>query len=179
MEPHKMKCLQAAIVSAAIAALFLVAPAQAQQKYDGTAARVSLYCLNSTGKAVPVVNSDGTSSCAGGGIPVFGTLSASLGGFTPSVTGARMTPLSVTTSDSSGTLPTGPVTVVSNVGANPMYCNVNGVAATTSDQEITAGGGWFAFTIPTGVTTLHCIATGSSTSRTKFNTAWPSPSARR
>src|SRR6185312_16007753 len=94
---------------------------------------------------------------------VSGTFSASLGGFTPSASGARMTPLSVTTADSSGSLPTGAVTVVSNVGAtNPMFCNVNGVAATTSDQLISPNS-WFAFTIPVTITTLHCIATGGTT----------------
>ena len=100
----------------------------------------------------------------GSGNPLYiqGTLTASLGGFTPSASGARMTQLSVTTSDSSGTLPTGAVVVVSNTGANPMFCNVNAVAATTSDQLIAASS-WFSFTIPSGVTTLHCIATGSST----------------
>jgi hypothetical protein len=97
-------------------------------------------------------------------LQISGSISASLGGFTPSTSGARGTPFTVTTSDSSGTLPTGTVVIVSNPGANPMYCNVNGVAATTSDQPVAAGvGNWFAFTIPTGVTTLHCIATGGST----------------
>jgi len=95
---------------------------------------------------------------------VTGTFTATLGGFTPSTSGARGTPISVTTADSSGALPTGVVVVVSNVGTtNPMYCNVNGVAATTSDQYIAPSGGWFAFTIPSGITTLHCIATGGST----------------
>jgi hypothetical protein len=97
-------------------------------------------------------------------LQIAGSISASLGGFTPSTSGARGTPFTVTTSDSSGTLPTGTVVIVSNPGANPMYCNVNGVAATTSDQPVAAGvGNWFAFTIPAGVTTLHCIATGGST----------------
>jgi hypothetical protein len=100
---------------------------------------------------------------ASGNMPVTGTFSASLGGFTPSASGARGTPVTVLTSDSSGTLPTGAVVAVTNVGANPMYCNVNGVAATTSDQYISSSGGWFAFTIPAAITTLHCIATGSST----------------
>jgi hypothetical protein len=45
-----------------------------------------------------------------------------------------------------------------------MYCNVNSVAATTSDQLIAASS-WFAFTIPTEVTALHCIATGGSTTQ--------------
>lgn len=99
---------------------------------------------------------------ASGNLPVTGTITASLGGFTPSASGARMTTLTVTVADSSGTLPTGAVVVVSNVGSNPMYCNVNGVAATTSDEPIPTNS-WFAFTIPNGVTTLHCIATGGST----------------
>lgn len=85
-------------------------------------------------------------------------------GFRPSASGARMTPLTVTTSDSSVALPTGVVVVVTNAGTtNPMYCNVNGVAATVADQLIVANGGQFPFTIPTGQTTLHCIATGGST----------------
>jgi len=95
-------------------------------------------------------------------MPISGSFSASLSGFTPSTSGARGTPLSVTTSDSSGALPTGTVDIVNNVGSNPMYCNVNGVTSTTSDQLIPASS-WFAFTIPSGVTTLHCIATGGST----------------
>lgn len=98
-----------------------------------------------------------------GKICTAASVSASVSGFTPSSSGARGTPFTVTTSDSSGTLPTGAVTLVTNVGANPMYCNDNGVAATTSDQYISAGGGWFAFTNPGGTTTLHCIATGGST----------------
>lgn len=95
-------------------------------------------------------------------MPVTGSFSASLGGFTPSATGARGTPLTVTTADSSGSLPTGTVVAVTNAGTNPMYCNVNGIAATVADQLIVASG-WFAFTIPSGITTLHCIATGGST----------------
>lgn len=99
------------------------------------------------------------------GLPVnviAGSLTASLAPFGPSASGSRGTPLSVATSDSSGSLPTGAAVVVSNVGANPMYCNVAGVAATTSDQYISASGGWFVFA-PGVVTTLHCIATGSTT----------------
>lgn len=96
-------------------------------------------------------------------LPVNASVSATVGGFTPSAAGARGTPLTVTTSDSSGTLPTGAVVIVSNVGTtNPMYCNVNAVAATTSDQLI-GPNSWFAFTIPAAITTLRCIATGGST----------------
>jgi hypothetical protein len=68
--------------------------------------------------------------------PVTGTFTASLGGFTPSATGARMTPLTVTTSDSSTTLPTGAVVVVSNTGSNPMYANVDNLGPTDRAAEL-------------------------------------------
>jgi hypothetical protein len=144
---------------------------------DGTDARD--IATNAAGQVLDAANAQAVSSCngqsytpgasalltqtTGGALCVNASVSASVGGFTPSSSGARMTPITVTTSDSSGTLPTGAVVIVADVGANPMYCNVNGVAATTSDQLITAGGGWFAFTIPATITTLHCIATGGST----------------
>jgi hypothetical protein len=120
-------------------------------------------CLNTSGQSVPWWASSGAWQCAGSAVPISGTITASLGSFTPSASGARGTPFTVNLTDSSGTLPTGAVVVVSNPGANPMYCNVNGVAATVSDQPVPASDGWFAFTIPTGVTTLHCIATGGTT----------------
>ena len=82
--------------------------------------------------------------------------------FTPSPSGARATPVTVTATDSSGSLPSGSVVVVSDVGAFPMYCNVNGTAATSSDQLI-APSSWFAFTVPSGITVLHCIAPGGVT----------------
>lgn len=97
-------------------------------------------------------------------LPISGNITASLGGFQPSAAGARGTPLTVTVADSSGNLPAGAAVVaVTNVGTNPMYCNVNGIAATVADQYISSSGGWFAFTIPAAITTLHCIATGGST----------------
>jgi hypothetical protein len=104
------------------------------------------------------------STDAAGRLNVNASVSASISGFQPSASGARGTPLSVTGSDTSGTLPTGTVVVVTNAGASTlMYCNVNGVAATAFDQPIAPSGGWFAFTIPSGITTLHCIAPGGST----------------
>lgn len=113
-------------------------------------------CVGTSGNCVPV--------SATNPLPIDGTISASLTGFEPSATGSRGAPLTVTTSDSTGTLPTGAVVIVSNVGTtNPMYCNVRGVAATVADQLITVNGGWFAFTIPAGITQLRCIATGGST----------------
>jgi hypothetical protein len=136
------------------AALFALFAAIAPPSYAQAPATVKLCAQN--GSTCPLVTS-------GNPLPVSGTFSASLGGFTPSASGARGTPVTVTTADSSGTLPSGAVVVVSNVGTtNPMYCNVNGVAATTADQLIGANS-WFAFTIPAAITTLHCIATGGST----------------
>lgn len=94
---------------------------------------------------------------------VNATVSASISPFTPGTSGARGTQLAVTTSDSSGSLPTnGGAVVVTNTGSNPIFCNVNGNVATTSDQEIAPSGGWFNFGIPTSQTALHCIATGGS-----------------
>jgi len=142
------------LFATAFAAAFSCAPALAQTYRDTGGTVVP--------SVVPVSPGGGplfTSSNPG---QIAGSFSASLGGFTPSASGARMTPLTVTTADSYGTLPSGTVAVVSNVGSNPMYCNVNGVAATASDELIPASS-WFAFTVPSGVTTLHCIATGGST----------------
>ncbi len=87
--------------------------------------------------------------------------------FQPSVAGSRMSPLTVTTGSATGTLPTGAQVVITNTGVNPMYCNVVGVSpATTSDQLITANGGWFQFTPNTGATQLNCISTGGNTTAT-------------
>jgi len=147
-----MKLLRLAALAAA---LFAAAPASAQNEFKTPTAGknvvgVQLMCQNGSNQAVP---------CSGvAPLPISGSLT----GFLPSAAGARGTPLTVTTSDSSGTLPTGAVVDVSNVGSNPMYCNVNGVAATVADKLI-APQSWFEFTIPSGVTTLHCIATGGST----------------
>ena len=155
------------ILLAAVAAALLAAPAFAQstrplQTYPAVQAPTTRVV---TGAVMSYIDGSGNAQPVDATHPMYvtGSFTASLGGFTPSASAARGTPLSVTTSDSSGNLPTGAVVVVSNVGANPMYCNVNGIAATTSDQYISASGGWFAFTIPAAVTTLHCIATGSST----------------
>lgn len=114
------------------------------------------YYYNSGGVKVPVGSSNP--------LPISGSFSASLAPFTPGLSGARATPITVTVADSSGNLPTNTGSViVYNVGANPMYCNVNGIAATVADQYISSAGGWFNFGVPAGTTTLHCIATGGST----------------
>ncbi len=144
------------LFATAFAAAFSCAPALAQTYRDtGGTVVPGVVVVDPTDNSGPLFSASNPGHIAG-------SFSASLGGFTPSASGARMTPFTVTTSDSSGTLPTGTVAVVSNVGSNPMYCNVNGVAATTSDELVPASS-WFAFTIPSGVTALHCIATGGST----------------
>lgn len=71
------------------------------------------------------------------------------------------TPISVTTSNSTGTLPTGvPVVLATNVGSNTAYCGL-GTTATTSSQYIPAGGS-FPF-IVVGTTQLTCITASSTT----------------
>lgn len=71
------------------------------------------------------------------------------------------TPISVTTSNSAGTLPTGsPIVIATNVGSNTAYCAI-GASATTSSQYIPSGGS-FPF-IVIGATQLTCITSTSTT----------------
>jgi hypothetical protein len=137
------------------AACFLAVACVAEPAFAQAPPTMKL-CVPTSGNLCPLVGPSNP-------LPISGSFSATLSPFTPSASGARGTPVTVTTVDSSGPLPTGTSVVVTNSGANPMYCNVNGIAATTSDQLITAGGGWFNFGVPSGSTTLHCIATGGST----------------
>ena len=154
----KRSSLWAGALALALSLACVPAKAQNQWPTPGGARANGMVgmCLNGTGKAVPW--SSGT--CAGA-LPVTGSFSATISGFLPSAAGARATPLSVGVSDSSGSLPTGAVVDVSNVGSNPIFCNVNNVAATTADKLI-APNSWFEFTVPAGVNTLHCIATGGT-----------------
>ena len=136
----------------------------------GSALNVGTNQIQQAGVALAAPTAAGTTASGNiqgvqgvtGGVPM--PVTASLGGFTPSSSGARMTPMTVLTTDTTATLPTGAVVVVSNVGlTNIMYCNVNSLAAQTSDQPIAPGGGWFAFTIPVGPTQLHCISPAGGT----------------
>lgn len=87
------------------------------------------------------------------------SVSASISGFTAASTG---TPISVTTGGVTGTLPAGAVVVATNAGTtNAAYCKL-GASATTSDQYIAPGGGWFAFTVGAS-TQLTCITSASTT----------------
>lgn len=90
---------------------------------------------------------------------VNASVSASITGFTAASTG---TPISVTTGGVTGTLPAGAVIVATNAGTtNAAYCKL-GASATTSDQYIGPGGGWFAFTVLAN-TQLTCITSASTT----------------
>ena len=96
-------------------------------------------------------------------LPVSGTFSASFSGFAP---GAQGTPLSVSGTSATGTLPTGTVVILQNTGAtNDAYCVLGSGPATTSGQDIPPKS-WVAFTV--GVATqFSCI---TSTSTTTVNT---------
>lgn len=94
-----------------------------------------------------------------GNLCTAASVSASITGF-PTVQSTG-TPISVTTSSATGTLPTGAVVVASNVGAtNGAYCKL-GATATTSDQLIPPNS-WFAFTVGAN-TQLSCITSTSTT----------------
>lgn len=70
------------------------------------------------------------------------------------------TPISVTTSNSTGTIPAGTVVIATNVGSTAAYCAL-GASATTSSQYIAAGGS-FPFIIGTA-TQLTCVTASSTT----------------
>lgn len=86
--------------------------------------------------------------------------------------------LVVTTSDSSVALPhdvfgrVTPFDVVSNIGNNPMYCNVLGLTAAPADQLIPQAS-WFSFPVPSTSSVLHCIASGSSTTANQLGNSSP------
>jgi hypothetical protein len=93
-----------------------------------------------------------------GKLYVDASVSASISGFAPASVG---TPISVTTSGVTGTLPAGAVVVASNAGAtNTAYCAL-GASSTTAQQPIPPGG-WFAFTVG-AATQLTCITSTSTT----------------
>ena len=105
---------------------------------------------------VPLVGCSSMGSCSG---PVSSTnLMPVSGGFQPASVG---TPIAVTTSGVTGTLPSGTVVVASNVGSNTAYCAL-AASSSTAQQPIPAGG-WFAFTVGSA-TQLTCLtSTGTTT----------------
>jgi hypothetical protein len=116
---------------------------------DGALTPVLMW-LNGSGQAIP--------TSAANPLPVSGSVSASISGFTPASVG---TPISVTAGGVTGTLPAGTVVVASNAGAtNTAYCAL-GASSTTAQQPIPPGG-WFAFTVG-AATQLTCITPTSTT----------------
>jgi hypothetical protein len=95
----------------------------------------------------------------GGGGGSGGSIS---GGWNTAVIG---TPISATTSSSSTTV-TGSSSItevmLTNVGANGVYCGI-GATATASYQYIAPSGGWFVFQIASGSNTVACITPSSTT----------------
>jgi hypothetical protein len=137
--------------------MFLISPTLSQTYKDSLGTVVQ--------GVAPLVGCASFGSCVGpvstsNPLPVTGTFSASLGGFTPGSVG---TPITATTSGVTGALPAGSVIVATNVGAtNGAYCAL-GIASSTAQQYISPNGGWFAFTIPTGTNQMTCITSTSTT----------------
>src|SRR6266404_2267750 len=97
------------------------------------------------------------------------TANATITGFRPTAFG---TPLAVTTSAATGTLPAGAQVVATNVGTSGAYCGL-GATATVSYQYIAPSGGWFGFAI-SGDTQMTCItASGTATINTAGGSGLP------
>lgn len=144
--------LRKVILAAISFALLSCFPAQAQQAIPIASCGTLSASLNT---AIPHALYMDTS----GNLCTAASVSASITGFpTVQTTG---TPISVTTSSATGTLPAGAVVVASNVGAtNGAYCKL-GASATVSDQLIPPNS-WFAFTVGAN-TQLSCITSTSTT----------------
>lgn len=125
-------------------------PAQAQGTQVRPTCADRAWSTNDLGRPF-ILAPDGT-------LCVNASVSASISGFAPAATG---TPISVTTSDSTGTLPAGTVVSVFNVGTtNVAYCKL-GATSTTSDIPIQPGS-WFAYTVG-AATQLTCKTSTSTT----------------
>jgi len=93
-------------------------------------------------------------------VPVTGSFSASLSGWTPG--GAFATPLSVSTASARVALPTGTVVVVYNTGSSAAYVQLGGSTVTASTSaDVIGAGGWSAFTV--GSNTYLAAVTASGT----------------
>lgn len=145
--------LRKLIAAVGFAMLAFAVPSHAQPvKIVATCGVVSPAFATTTTSGVLVMDVNGLLCTAA-------SVSASITGF-PTVQSTG-TPISVTTSSATGTLPTGAVVVASNVGAtNGAYCKL-GASATTSDQLIPPNS-WFAFTVGAN-TQLSCITSTSTT----------------
>lgn len=91
-------------------------------------------------------------------VPVSGSFSANLAGFTPTTPGAYAT-ISATSTSSNVALPTGTAVLVQNKGTTPAYVNFgtsNSVTAAVTNVVVPAGGGC-ALAVPAGNTFLAGI----------------------
>lgn len=94
-----------------------------------------------------------------GNLCTSASVTASIAGFSPASVG---TPITATTGGATGSLPAGAVVVATNTGTtNPAFCAL-GASASTSWQEISPNGGWFAFTVGSA-TQLTCVTSTGST----------------
>ncbi len=144
-----MKKLLPALVIAALSLAAWSAPANAQ----GTATSLCIWSINSISGQLACVPVDGTNP-----LPV--SASASISGW-PGSTQTTGTPISVTTSGVTGTLPSGAVVLATNVGTtNTAFCKL-GASATTSDTPIFPNSS-VSFTVGAN-TQLTCITSTSTT----------------
>jgi hypothetical protein len=96
-------------------------------------------------------------------LPVTGTLSASVGGFTPTPSYAQ---LAVSGSSSRVALPTGTSVIVYNTGSNPAYVVLgNGAVTATANNDVIPAGSWTEFSVGAAVD-LAAIETAGSTTLT-------------
>lgn len=152
-----MKRLLACLVGAALMSLGLAAHAQPVVPPETTA-----NCAFNSSLPTLISGQMGRVQCdSTGHLLVAASVSASITGFQPSVSGTFSAPLSVSNVSASVTLPTGAVVIVTNTGATAAYCAL-GASATTASQYIGPAGGWFAYTVGSA-TQLSCLTASSTT----------------
>lgn len=146
----------------AIAALITLAwslPAFAQAQFKtpgiGSASGAVQMCLNSAGKAIPA-----GPLCANP-VPVSGSFSATLSGFTPGNTFATLT---ATGSSGSVLLPTGTTVAFQNTGTTTVSCTLGVGSATALANEIIVQAASTVFVTPGSNTWGACIDQSGSTS---------------
>lgn len=113
-------------------------------------------------RTIPLVGSPLEPINSGNPVPISGSITASLAGFTPS--GSYASPLSVSNSSANVALPTGTVVAVYNVGSTAAYCKLgttNAVTATTSDDYVPSNSA-VGYTVGSN-TYIACITASSTT----------------
>jgi hypothetical protein len=104
---------------------------------------------NGSGQMAPVSGSNP--------LPISGTFSATLGGFTPTPSYSQLS--SALTTSQRVAVPTGIVDVVYNTSANVAYCTYGSSSVTaTAGNDVIQANSWVAFTVPAGATDIACIS---------------------